>query len=313
MIRFHSTLCILAAFAAAATARAQSAPQSQGVIVIERDGDRIEVRLPAGDAHPSVTINGKPVAAREWHTKDGKHSATAGDYNISVTPGAGWQAPLVYSWGNFPDSAKNWPLFLNQQGSLWRYGQQGDKAAAERPYIGVQVGSLPPALAAQLDLDADRCVLILSAVAGGPAEAAGVKANDILMAIDGNDAVTDEGLTKAVADKKPGDKMPLSILRKGHRQQIEVKVGKQAAAANPSFLEFPKGNNLWRTNLLNTPLTFTSPVNGYQELFRHAEHQGEEAEHADATVESLQRELAQIKKLCERLEKQLGSEKNSGR
>jgi hypothetical protein len=309
MIRFHTISCILAALAASAHARPQAAAQSPSVVVIERDGDRIELRL-QGTGHPSVTVNGKAVPAREWHNKDGKQSATAGDYHFTVTPPAGGQTPLVYSWGSAPDGTKAWPFL--RPGALWQSAQSADEASAPHAYIGVQVGSVPPALAEQLALDADQCVLILSAIAGGPAESAGIKANDILMAIDGSDGVTDESLTKAVAGKQPGDKMTLTVLRKGKRQQIEVRVGKQATAAFPQWLDRTKTNDVWRNYLQKTPLTWTAPLAGYPNLLQRADREGEEKEHAETTIESLQRELDQIRKLCERLEKQLGRNDKSG-
>jgi len=308
MIRFHTIVCILAALAASAHCRAQAAAQSHGVVVIERDGDRIELRLQPGTGHPDVTVNGKAVPAREWHSKDGTQSTSAGDYRITVTPPAGGQTPLVYTWGGGSDG-KAWP-FLHP-GTLWDSAQPADQAPAPHAYIGVQVGSVPPALAEQLALDADRCVLILSAISGGPAESAGIKANDILMAIDGSEGVTDESLTKAVAGKQPGDKLTLSILRKGRRQQIEVRVGK-AVAANPHASTWPQANDAWRSYLQKTPLTYTAPLSGYPNLLQRADHVGEDAERT--TVESLQRQLDQIKKLCERLEKQLDrGDKGGGR
>src|SRR5688572_1762385 len=181
MIRLPDSLCILAALATAALARSQTTTVTNtGVVVIERGDDRIEVRLQPGAAHPSVTVNGKAVPAREWQNDEGKHSVRSGEWRISTTPPpGGWQSPFVYTWGG-EDAGKAWQYLTPDKNGFWRslVGSQ-EKAAEARPHIGVQVGSVPAALAEHLGLDGTRCVLILSATAGGPAAKAGIRANDV--------------------------------------------------------------------------------------------------------------------------------------
>lgn len=293
MIRFRTAILTLAALAAATTVRAQViTPATPGVITIEHDGDRIEVRLPLGAAHPRITVNGEVVPTGEWKVDDGKHEASAQGWHFSTTaPSLGWQQPFVYNWSQ-PDQKFE---------HLWPTGTN-----ATRPHIGVQVGSVPPALAEHLGLDADRCVLILSTTDGGPAATAGVKANDVLLAIDGTEGVTDESLSKAVADKKPGDKMTLQILRKGKRRDVEVEVGKETSGGWSIYSPTTGlDGKQWRTLINQGALDSFTPWITYKQFGAKDLAESGQGAPSTATIESLQQQIEQIKKLCDRLEQQI--------
>ncbi len=102
--------------------------------------------------------------------------------------------------------------------------EKGSKIA--RGYLGVTVGDLTPELARGFGLGENvKGAVVQDVVASAPAAKAGVKAGDVVTAVNGK-PVEDRGqLTKTVASITPGGKATLSILRKGKKQEITVTVG----------------------------------------------------------------------------------------
>jgi hypothetical protein len=88
--------------------------------------------------------------------------------------------------------------------------------------LGVQVESPSAALADQLNLPAKRGLVIVAVIAKSPAEKAGLKANDILLELDGK-AVTSEGgdLAKMVEGIKANSPVDAIVLRKGKRETVK--------------------------------------------------------------------------------------------
>ena len=101
--------------------------------------------------------------------------------------------------------------------------EKGTKVA--RGYLGVTVGDLTPELARGFGLgEGVKGAVVQDVVANAPASKAGVKAGDVVTAVNGK-PVEDRGqLTRAVASIAPGGKATLSLLRKGKKQEITVTV-----------------------------------------------------------------------------------------
>ena len=102
--------------------------------------------------------------------------------------------------------------------------EKGNKIA--RGYLGVTVGDLTPELARGFGLgEGVKGAVVQDVIANAPASKAGVKAGDVVVAVNGK-PVEDRGqLTRAVAAVAPGGKATLSILRKGKKQDVVVTVG----------------------------------------------------------------------------------------
>jgi type II secretory pathway component PulC len=98
---------------------------------------------------------------------------------------------------------------------------------AVRPWLGIQPEELPDELRAQLDLPEGEGLLITEVVAGGPAEKAGLKKNDILTKIDGKAVKGEESLAKFMSSAKAGQEATLTILRKSREQSIKVTIGEK--------------------------------------------------------------------------------------
>jgi len=120
--------------------------------------------------------------------------------------------------------------------------QLREDGEAEYAYIGVSSQPLYPQLARKLGLDTSFGGLVAEVSSGGPAEEAGIRGGsdkltfqagryrtggDVILRVDDEDIVTPDDLAEAIAARRPGDVVTLTILRDGERQQVEVTLGKR--------------------------------------------------------------------------------------
>ena len=66
---------------------------------------------------------------------------------------------------------------------------------------------------------------ITSVVSGSPADKAGLKAGDVITAIDGNSISNADDLTSAVGARKPSDTITVTITRSGSSKDVKVTLG----------------------------------------------------------------------------------------
>jgi S1-C subfamily serine protease len=105
-----------------------------------------------------------------------------------------------------------------------------------RPWIGVSYIPIDPALAAEQDLPVEYGALIGTSTGdgqaifpGGPAEAAGLQAGDIIVAIDDEQIGPDTDLSMLILPHSPGDTVSLRVLRDDSVQEVEVTLGERPA------------------------------------------------------------------------------------
>jgi S1-C subfamily serine protease len=102
----------------------------------------------------------------------------------------------------------------------------------QRPWIGVYYTLITKQLASDDNLPVDQGALIDSSRSdvpavfpNSPAEKAGLKAGDIVTAIDGNTVTADKDLSQAMLEHSPGDTVVLTILRDGQTMTVDVTLG----------------------------------------------------------------------------------------
>ncbi|HYI65567.1 MAG TPA: trypsin-like peptidase domain-containing protein [Candidatus Limnocylindrales bacterium] len=105
-----------------------------------------------------------------------------------------------------------------------------------RPWIGVYYVPIDPALAAEQDLPVEYGALIGTAdgsgqavFAGSPAEAAGLQAGDIIVAINGEQLTADSDLSTLILPHSPGDTITLRVLRENSAREVQVTLGELPA------------------------------------------------------------------------------------
>ncbi|MCG8473805.1 MAG: trypsin-like peptidase domain-containing protein [Desulfobacterales bacterium] len=96
-----------------------------------------------------------------------------------------------------------------------------------RGWLGVSIQEIEGSVAEYYGLEGSKGVLVLKVFENDPAAKAGMKANDVIVSIDGESVATVRDLTGIVAAKKVGDKVKVVILRKGKKKTLKVKVGKR--------------------------------------------------------------------------------------
>lgn len=102
-----------------------------------------------------------------------------------------------------------------------------ERPAGERPWLGIELEELTDDVRAQLKLGENVGVAVAAVVSGSPAEAAGLKVNDILLKIDGAPLLGEEGIATFMAGAKPGQELKVTILRKGAESVLAVTLARR--------------------------------------------------------------------------------------
>lgn len=102
----------------------------------------------------------------------------------------------------------------------------------ERAYIGVRYVDITPALAKQRNLSVTQGALVggdataSAVVAGGPADKAGIKTDDIITKINSYRVGEDGGITTLIGAFKPGDTIKVTYLREGKEHTTNLTLAK---------------------------------------------------------------------------------------
>lgn len=154
---------------------------------------------PGNSGGPLVNLDGQVV---------GIDTAVAGSAN-----GIGFAIPI--------DSVKSAIDSVEQTGKIIR------------PELGVRYVPITSDVAQAANLSVDKGALVIggsgasqpAVVPGGPADKAGIQANDIIQAINGTNIDENHSLVSLLQQYKPGDTITLTILRDGKQQKVQVKLG----------------------------------------------------------------------------------------
>ena len=93
-----------------------------------------------------------------------------------------------------------------------------------RPQLGVQVHELNGDLAEYFKVNRDDGVLIIEVTEDSPAEAAGLKAGDVITRIGDEKISSHENLIETLEDYEDGDVTSVQFVRKGKTQKVEVEL-----------------------------------------------------------------------------------------
>jgi putative serine protease PepD len=96
---------------------------------------------------------------------------------------------------------------------------QGRVVNTGRAFLGIRAGSLGEA----------RGVLVVEAVEGGPAHAAGIRPGDAITALGGRPTPTPAELLSVLASRRPGDTVAVAFTRGGGTRQATVTLGELPA------------------------------------------------------------------------------------
>ncbi|MGZ3514478.1 MAG: Do family serine endopeptidase, partial [Thermodesulfobacteriota bacterium] len=100
----------------------------------------------------------------------------------------------------------------------------------ERGWLGVTIRDLTPELAKSAHVETLKGALIVDVAKGGPADTAGLKKNDVVIAYQGHEIVDTATFRNDVADTPIGTEAKVTILRNGRKEQLTVKIGSLEAS-----------------------------------------------------------------------------------
>jgi serine protease Do len=104
--------------------------------------------------------------------------------------------------------------------------QLAAKGRMEWGWLGVSIAEITDDDLGRLKLSEAKGVLIRGVMPGEPAERGGLKANDVLMSIDGTPLITPRDLQRVVAGAPVGKKVRVTLLRDGKANEVEVEIGR---------------------------------------------------------------------------------------
>lgn len=101
--------------------------------------------------------------------------------------------------------------------------QDGGKVT--RGWLGVQIQGVSEDIAESLDLDEARGAIVAEVQPDSPAEAAGLRSGDTILAVEGNEIKGPRDLSKVIAGFDPDTSVDITVWRDGREQDIAVKLG----------------------------------------------------------------------------------------
>jgi len=103
--------------------------------------------------------------------------------------------------------------------------QLAEKGKVEWGWLGVSIGEISDEDQLKYNLKEARGVLIRQVVAGQPADRGGVRANDVVLAVDGARIEEPRDLQRIIASTPIGQVVTLSVMREGKPTELSVTVG----------------------------------------------------------------------------------------
>ena len=148
--------------------------------------------------------------------------------------------------------------------------------AIERGWLGVQIQPVTKDIAESLGLKDEKGALISDAQADGPARAAGVRAGDVITAVNGKNVASPRELARLVGNMDPGTNVEVTLWRNGKTETVEVKLGELPGADQQAAAEAPDTQD---SNVIeNFGLTVTPAEDGNGLVVTAVDPDGDAAE-----------------------------------
>ncbi len=109
-----------------------------------------------------------------------------------------------------------------------------------RGWLGVRIQTVTDEIAESLGLEEPRGALVASVTDGGPAEAAGLKQGDVILAFDGKQVEEMRNLPRIVAETPIQKSVDVLVWRKGGEEIVKVSVGELDEKEEPEVAALPK-------------------------------------------------------------------------
>jgi len=91
-----------------------------------------------------------------------------------------------------------------------------------RGYAGISIQDITPSLQKALDLKTTDGAIVADVIPGQPADKAGIRAGDIIVNVSGKVVENANQLRNDIALVRPGQKVPLALLRNGKKREVTL-------------------------------------------------------------------------------------------
>jgi S1-C subfamily serine protease len=102
-----------------------------------------------------------------------------------------------------------------------------EEGFVRHPLLGIAGIDVTPEVAEEFGLEASRGAVVDSVQEGTGADEAGMRAGDIIVAVDGESLATMSELVAEVRSRAPGDVLTLTVVRDGEELEVEVTLGER--------------------------------------------------------------------------------------
>jgi len=124
-------------------------------------------------------------------------------------------------------------------------------ASAGNVYLGITMETISNSMATALGLDEGQGVLLNEVVDGSPADDAGLRQGDVIIAIDGHQVKGISGLSKALHHFEPDDEVTITVMREGRERELNAVLGeKKKSKTSFSWTsnddDSDESHNVWR-------------------------------------------------------------------
>ena len=107
--------------------------------------------------------------------------------------------------------------------------QLKESGSVTRGWLGVQIQTVDEDIAGSLGLDQASGAIVAEVFGDSPAASAGLKANDVILAVDGTNIADAKDLARKIGDMKPDQTIKVTVFREGKRETVDVRLGTQPA------------------------------------------------------------------------------------
>jgi serine protease Do len=110
-----------------------------------------------------------------------------------------------------------------------------------RGYLGISLGPITPDMQEFLGLQNDRGSLVQSVQPGLPADQAGIKRGDVIVAVNGEAVENNEEIVRRISSMDPGSSVELTVIRDGKRIDLTASLADRTAHIGPGTGEGEQG------------------------------------------------------------------------
>ncbi len=132
----------------------------------------------------------------------------------------------------------------------------------QRGQLGVNIQDLNPDLAQAFGIERTQGAVVTQVLPGSPAETAGIKTGDVVIAVDGREVVSAADLRNRIGLRRVDETVKLTVLREGRETNVKVTIGPRVEQLAQSQAPAPGQGDRRLEGAVIAPLDPSSPLYG---------------------------------------------------